>query len=319
MTKLQEKIKSHFPHLNLQFDFMLSKITYFKVGGPAEVFVELKEEQELIDLLSFCRENKIKHLIIGGASNVIVADDAIKGIVIKYINSDISKVIEDDNFSIIEANSGIKMPILVSTTVKWGLTGLELFLGVPGMLGGAIYNNAHYLSDLISEHVYSVKVLDCDGKVIWVSAENCGFRYDHSRFQNSGEIIMAARFKLKHGDPAESQELIKKATEYRAKTQPLGMPSSGCIFQNVPNNDQLKKQFPQFVEKEFVPSGFLIDQAGLKNSKQGNIEVSDKHAAFMVNLGGGTTNDLRKLIHKVKDKVKEKFGVELKEEVFYIE
>lgn len=318
MTALYEKLKNSFPDLSFQVNFLMSQITYFKVGGPAQVFVEARREKEFVNLIKFCRKNDFTFTILGGASNVVVADEGIKGLVIRYINDDLEVLERLGDFNIIKVDAGAKMSLLVSKTVELGLTGLEYFLGVPGLLGGAIYNNAHYLSDLIGEHVKAVKVLNKAGEVLWLDHHECEFAYDNSRFQRSGEIILEVKFKLKKGEKETSQELIKNATKHRAKTQPLGLPSSGCIFQNVPNNDHLKKLFPQFADNEFVPGGFLIDQAGLKGEKQGGIEVSEKHAAFFVNNGNGTTTDLQKLILKVKMRVKERFGVELKEEVFFI-
>ena len=318
MSNFQEKLRRAFPSLGFKSNFSMSKITYFKVGGPAEVFVEVDKERDLIELVKFCRRESLPLTILGGASNVIVADEGVRGLVLRYTNDSVEVLKKEGEFTFVEASSGMKMSLLVSKVVELGLTGLEYFLGVPGLLGGAVYNNAHYLSDLIGEHIESVKVLDKDGQVLWLSHEECDFAYDNSRFQDSGEIILKVRFKLKSGNKEVSQNLIKKATQYRAKTQPLGMPSSGCIFQNVPNNSYLKELFSQFSDKDFVPGGFLIDQAGLKGEKEGDVEVSEKHAAFFVNNGDGTSHDLRKLISKVKRRVKEKFGVELEEEVFHL-
>jgi UDP-N-acetylmuramate dehydrogenase len=189
---------------------------------------------------------------------------------------------------------------------------------VPGTLGGAVYNNAHYLSDLISEHINRVLVIDRQGQEKWLSKAECDFKYDYSRFQKTKEIILAAEFSLSLGNPQESQARIREATLYRAQTQPLGMPSSGCIFQNVPNDPNLQKLFPQFAERSHVPGGFLIDQAGLKGERVGDVEVSQKHAAFFVNHGTGTSEQVEELVTKVKQRVKAKYGVELHEEVFYL-
>jgi UDP-N-acetylmuramate dehydrogenase len=210
------------------------------------------------------------------------------------------------------------MATLVAQSVNWGLTGLEYFLGVPGSLGGAVVNNAHYLSALISQHIVRVHVVQPDGELVWLSAAASEFGYDHSRFQHSKEIVVAVEFLLQSGTKAESQALIAQATHYRATTQPLGIPSSGCIFQNTPNTTQLQQLFPQFAQKTHVPGGFLIDQAGMKGTRVGALEVSHKHAAFIVNHGGGTAKDLLSLIALIKTTVKARFGVDLVEEVFFL-
>lgn len=319
MTQVQEKIKTSFAHLNPKFDHVLAPYTYFKIGGPAEVFIVITTKQDLIALLQFCIKQKITYRLLGGASNVVVSDSGVPGVAIQTQHQDF-KVLDKkvDNKQLVYADSGLKTSLLVKKCIDHNLGGLEYFLGVPGCVGGAILNNAHYLQDLIGTHVYRVEVMDKQGSVFWVRHDQCQFGYDTSRFQKTKEIILSAEFVLHQGSKQKSMELVKKATQYRAQTQPLGMPSSGCVFQNVPNNDQLRKQFPQFADKPFVPGGFLIDQAGLKGTTVGDIEVSHKHAAFFINKGKGTADDLMKLIDLVKSRVKQKFGVELQEEVFFI-
>ncbi|HEX7017450.1 MAG TPA: UDP-N-acetylmuramate dehydrogenase [Patescibacteria group bacterium] len=319
MTNLQQQLKDHFPGFNFKYDFPLASLTYSKIGGPAEVYIELKDRRKIIELVKFCRHNQIKLTILGGASNVIVADEGIDGVTLSLANDEVkvtSEIIDDKE--VIEVGAGVKTALLVRQTVDLGYTGLEYFLGVPGKLAGAIYNNAHYLQDLVGEHVTAVEVITVKGETRWLSQAECEFSYDYSRFHHTQEVILTVRFALAKGNKEESLAKIKEATLYRAQTQPLGMPSSGCIFQNTPNNDHLRQLFPQFAERSHVPGGFLIDQAGLKGEREGDLEVSHKHAAFFVNHGHGTAADLQKLITKVKQRVKDKFGVELEEEVFYL-
>jgi len=233
------------------------------------------------------------------------------------------QLIKDENYSvksshILLADSGIKTSDLVNKSVKMGLTGLEPFFGVPGRLGGAIYNNSHFQSELIGDYISRVQVFTVDNIVIWLTQEECQFSYDHSRFQSSGEIILKAEFKLTAGDKEKSKQIIRDSMMYRSKTQPLHLPSSGCIFKNVENNSVLQEQFPQFAQKSHVSAGFLIDQAGLKGMREGDIEVSPVHASFMVNHGQGKASDVKKLVETVKNTVKDKFEVELKEEIFWL-
>lgn len=319
MTNTQEKLQLAFPDLSWQFDIPLAPFTYMKIGGPAEALVTLKSTQEIIDVTTFCRAQSIPLTILGGASNVIVSDSGVAGLVIRVANESLEKTHTEGEYTFITAGAGMKMAPLVAKTVAMGLTGLEYFLGVPGTLGGAIYNNAHYLQDLIGEHVSAVHISNQKGKTTWIPAKDCEFAYEHSRFQNTNEVILEAEFKLKKGDSQKSQEKIKHATEYRANTQPLGIPSSGCIFQNLPNSKKLQNTFPDFADKAYVPGGYIIDQAGLKGTKIGGIRVSQKHAAWFENDGTGTSDDVKALVTKVKDTVKTKFDVELQEEVFYIE
>jgi len=321
MVEKLKTLATTLPNLKWFFEYPLADQTYFKVGGPADAYVAVKTMAELTQVLTAGRQLEVPMTIIGGASNVIVADAGVRGLVIHLTHDSVTPILDAHGKILgLRAGSGIKMAVLVAQMVKFGLTGLEYFLGVPGTLGGAIYNNAHYLSHLIGEHVSQVLVVDRKtGQETWLTQAECDFNYDHSRFQTSGEVIVEVEFKLQVGEPAASQALIKESIQYRAATQPLGEPSSGCIFQNAPNTEMLRQRFPQFAEQTHVPGGFLIDQAGLKGAHEGQIEVSHKHAAFMINKGHGTSADLQKLITKVKSSVKTQFGVDLQEEVFYLQ
>jgi UDP-N-acetylmuramate dehydrogenase len=318
MTTLQKQLTTTFPDLPFQLDYDLSKQTYFKVGGHAEIYLELADRELIIALVKYIQDKQLKLTIFGGGSNVIVADEGIQGLVLKLTNDDFTVLEKQADKTKVQAGSGLKTALLVRQTVDAGLTGLEYFLGVPGNLGGAVYNNAHYLQELLSEHISQVEIINKQGEAEWLSQKDCQFDYDASRFQTSHEVILQVEFALTIGSKEESQEKIRQATLYRAQTQPLGLPSSGCIFQNTPNTPELKKRFPQFADRSHVPGGFLIDQAGLKGEREGDIEVSDKHAAFFVNLGQGKASDIKKLINRVKSTVKQKFGVELREEVFWL-
>ncbi len=312
--ELEQTLTQQFPAFPWQFKYSLANRTYFKLGGETDAYVELSEKNEVAALVAFCQDHHIKLTMLGGASNVIVADEGVEGVVLHLTNDEVT-----DTSTGVIAGAGIKTALLVRKTVDLGYTGLEYFLGVPGTLGGATYNNAHYLQDLVGEHINRVEVITRDGSIHWLSHEECGFGYDYSNFQETKEIIFAVEFKLNRGDKDSSMQLIREATEYRARTQPLGLPSSGCIFQNTPNTPELQARFPQFKDRSHVPGGFIIDQAGLKGTRIGDVEVSDKHAAFMINKGQGTAAQLKQLVTLVKERVKAEFGVELQEEVFYLQ
>ena len=317
---LEQIFKQNFPSLNFLFNYPLSSKSYFKIGGNAEVFYSVKNRQEAVDLLSFCQKQNIKFYILGGASNVIIADEGLSGLVLSLDFKELEIISETDRELVIRADAGMKTAYLVAQTANRGGSGLEGFIGVPGTLGGAIYNNAHYLDNLIGNHIKEVETFDVKkGEIVVFSHENCEFAYEKSVFQkNKDLLIFSAVFVLKKDDPEKIKGIIKDSMERRESRQPLNMPSCGCVFQNPRNTDELKKLFPQFSEAEFIPSGFLIEQAGLKGIKEGDIQVSEKHAAFFVNLGHGKASDVKKLVAKVKAVVLEKFNVILKEEVFYL-
>lgn len=317
MTRLQLQLQQVFPDYHFDFDLVMAEKTYFKLGGPAEAYIELSDKNKIAALVSWCQKNQVKFKLLGGGSNIIVADAGVSGLLIKVVFAEIELIDAGDPGKFL-IGAGAKTAVAVRKTIDQGYAGLEYFLGVPGTIGGAVYNNAHYLEALIGQYISRVEVITSTGEFIWLDQAECEFAYDSSRFQQSKEIIYQIEFTLAKGDQAASLALVKQATEYRAKTQPLGLPSSGCIFQNVPNNEHLRRLFPQFANREHVPGGFLIDQAGLKGANEGDIEVSEKHAAFFINRGKGTAQQVQQLIARVKSTVKAKFDVDLKEEVFWL-
>ena len=322
MSKNQELLKAAFPDLNLSFDLSLAPKTYFKIGGSAEIFYRVKDLALAKKLLHFCETEQIPWTIIGGASNVVIADEGISGLVLQLAFNDFIIFNRSQKEATVEAQAGIKTSVLVMEAAKLGYTGLEGFIGVPGYLGGAIYNNAHYLDQLIGDYIEEVTVFHVKkNEELIFSREKCAFAYEKSIFQtDKNYVILSAKFKLKKANPRLIKEKIVTAQAKRTSTQPLNLPSSGCIFQNPKNTSLLKEKFPQFKDKEFIPAGFLIDQAGLKGEQIGQIQVSPKHAAFLVNLADSPASDkdVKKLISLIKEKIKNKYQVDLKEEVFYL-
>jgi UDP-N-acetylmuramate dehydrogenase len=321
MTTTQQLIEQHFGRLQPKFDFVLAPLTYMKIGGPAEVFVELNSTQDIIEVISFCNEQKIKITVLGGSSNIIVSSQGLSGVVLSLNNQDYQVLTQEltDGRSVVRVGTGFRTGLFVRKTVDDGLKGLEYFLGVPGKLGGAIYNNAHYLSDLIGSHIYRVQVVHPDGQTEWLTQAKCQFAYDYSIFHERKDVLIEAEFALFPGNKEESMKLIREATLYRAETQPLGEPSSGCYFRNTPNTSVLQERYPQYQTRKEFPAAFLIDQAGLKGKKVGGVSVSHKHAAFFINDGTGTSEDVRQLAKIVKESVNQQFGVQLAEEVFFLE
>lgn len=320
LTYTQQLIRQHLGRLKPEFDYPLAPLTYFKIGGPAEVFLDLKQRGEIIEVVQFCLQHQLKLTVLSGASNVLISSDGITGVVIRTANEEYAlRPGEEDGKRVVTASAGLRTGPFVRQTIDDGLAGLEYFLGVPGRLGGAIYNNAHYLADLIGDHVLRVEVITRQGEVKWLSQAECQFGYDRSVFHHTHDTILTIEFGLLAGDHATSMARVKEATLYRAQTQPLGEPSSGCYFKNTANTPLLKARFAQFAERRECPSAFLIDQAGLKGTRVGDIEISSKHAAFFVNKGMGTSDQVKELAELVKQKVRAEFGVELEAEVFYLE
>lgn len=301
------QLSAAFPALKFQQNEPLSHHTYMKTGGPAEFFVQVQTKIDLSDLVSWCEKHHRKYVILGGASNVLAPDEGLQGLVIKNLsNSTRIKKINDTLFEL-EVDSGVQTNILVRKAIDESLEGLEYFLGVPGTVGGAIYNNSHYMNQLIGDYVSEIDVIGHDGTVKTYVKKDLQFAYDYSIIQETKETILSVRFRLRKGDKAVLEERAREATRKRASTQPLGVPSTGCMFKNPMMSDGTRGH-----------AGRLIDQAGLKGSRIGDAVVSDKHANFILNTGHASTSDILRLVEQVQSTVKDKFGVELHREVFVL-
>lgn len=307
--------------MNIQTQVNLAKHTYFKLGGPADYFVEAKTKTELIEAVRYALEHKLPYLVLGGGSNILVGDQGFRGLVIKNRTSEVKikgfaggveKGKLDLKEAIVQADSGVTANYLIRYTLDEGLSGLEDMLGLPGTVGGAVYNNSHHLDKLWGDHIVEVEVLDLEGKIKKYTQKECQFAYDYSIFHNTKETILSASFQLKRGDKTKLWEVATAAVKRRSTTQPLGLPSSGCMFKNISLADRMRLGVPT------QSAGYLIDKAGLKGLSVGGAKVSDVHANFIVNDGTAKASDVNELVTLVKSKVKEKFGVDLVEEVILI-
>lgn len=299
----------------------LAKHTYFKLGGPADLLYEAKTREELLTAVQSAILYKIPYLVIGGGSNILVADIGFRGLVVKNKTSGIQlkgfaggveKGRLDLKEAIVLADSGVPANLLIRYTLDQGLAGLEDMLGLPGTVGGAVYNNSHHLDKLFGEHILEVEAVSTEGKIKKYTQKDLQFSYDYSIFHKTKEIILSASFQLKRGDKDQLWEVANAAVKRRATTQPLGIPSSGCMFKNIPLSDTMRLGLPT------SSAGYLIDKAGLKGERVGGASVSELHANFIVNDGTATSQDVHQLVQIIKAKIKDKFGVDLELEVIFI-
>lgn len=286
----------------------LAAFTAFKVGGPADWFLETRSADEMATALRLAREAGIPVTILGGGSNVLIGDRGIRGLVIRPKGG----AIEQSDASHVRADAGVTINALVRWTINRGLAGLEAWAGTPGTVGGAVYGNAHFGGRLIGDLIDRVELAAIDGATRIVPCEELEFGYDRSRLQRTREVLLRAWFRVGRGDPAALRATARASLVYRKQTQPLDTPSAGCIFQNP---DPLDGRLPAGI----APSaGALIDRAGLKGHAVGGARVSAAHANFIVNEGGATAADIRALVRECRDRVRERFGVELREEIVYL-
>jgi UDP-N-acetylmuramate dehydrogenase len=204
--------------------------------------------------------------------------------------------------------------VTINGLVRWliarGLAGLEAWAGTPGPVGGGVHGNAHWGGRLLSEHLDDVRLWSA-GTVIAVPAREMKFGYDRSRLQESGEVLLSARFMVTPGDPAALRETARASLAYRKRTQPLASPSAGCIFQNPAADVVVPADIPR-------SAGALVDRAGLKGAREGGAMVSPRHANFIVNDGTATAADIRGLVERCRTAVRDRFGVELLNEIVYM-
>lgn len=277
----------------------LSEHTYFKLGGPADLFTVVKNAQELGHAVRSAEDCIVPWFILGGGSNILVGDLGIRGLVIK--NEAIKLAA---NGKRVTAESGAPIASLVSFAIEHGLSGLEPFMSLPGTVGGALYNNSHYRpeeQELIGNVVESAELYR-QGHIETVNAEWFHFKYDYSKLQEGKALVLSVTFLLHPGEKEQMRERALEMVKRRNDRQPVGLACSGCVFQNVAR----------------TPASKLIDMAGLKGLHVGGAYVSDKHANFIINDGSATVADVLELIDVVKKKVKEKLGVELRAEIFKV-
>lgn len=294
----------------------MSVHTTFKIGGPADLFFKAHNIEELTKVVKLCQKLKIPYFVLGRGSNILVSDKGFPGLVIQNKSSQI-KVLRykgqigegktQEATALIEVDSGVGLNRLVRYTIEESLSGLEVFLSIPGSVGGAIKINAHFRperNEFIGNFVYRARLLSLKGDIKEATRDYFKFGYDKSVLRKSGEILLSVVFQL---DKVSDKKLLwkkaQKAVDYRELRQPVGMACSGCIFKNPP---------------KFRGAGFLIDQAGFKGTRVGGAKISERHANFIINTGGATAKDVVELIKLCQKKIKDIFGVILKEEIEYI-
>jgi UDP-N-acetylmuramate dehydrogenase len=292
----------------LKANMPLTPLTTFKVGGPAEWFIELRDGDEVRRLIDVSRAAGIPVTILGGGSNVLVADAGVKGVVARVRGGDVRLVGPET----VRADAGVTINGLVRWTITHGLAGLEAWAGTPGTVGGAIFGNAHFQGRTIGEIVRAVVLVTPDAAVVEVPAERMAFAYDYSRLHRTREVVLSADFAVTAGEPEALRAVARASLAFRKRTQPLALASAGCVFQNPdPVRDGLPPGLP-------ASAGALVDRAGLKGASEGGARVSPTHANFIVNEGHATAADVRRLVERCKTAVRQRFGVELKEEIVYL-
>lgn len=289
-------------------DAPLAPLTTLRIGGPADVLIDVREAEELAALVALARDCGVPLTVLGGGSNVLVSDRGVRGAVLRLSLTALAQPSPER----VRAGAGVTMNGLVRWTIGRGLAGLEAWAGTPGTVGGAIYGNAHYRGHNISEVVTGVGLIDPSGRVTAVPRGEMGFAYDTSRLRVTREIVAWAEFAMTAGAPDALRQVARQSLADRKRTQPVASASAGCIFQNPdPERDPIPRGLPP-------SAGALVDRAGLKGHRIGGARVSPLHANFFVNESRATAADLRALIDLARAAVRDQFGIELREEIVYL-
>ena len=292
----------------LQLDVPLAPYTTFRIGGPADVLYDATSAAELASAITAARAAGIPCFVLGLGANILVGDLGVRGFVIRN-RADAITIDADGR---VRAESGATIAELIRRTVAAGWSGLEHYIGIPSTVGGAVWQNLHFLSPapdrartlFIEEVVTAVDILMPDGTRQLVDHAAMRFGYDLSRLHGTGEVALAVEFQLTRGDQSAMQRILQENLGWRGARHPWleFHPSAGSIFKKI----------------EGVGAGRLVDQCGLKGFRVGNAQISHGHANIIVNLGDASAADVRALITHAQDAVKLRFDQQLEPEIGFI-
>lgn len=274
----------------------MSRHTSFKIGGPADMFVQPASAEELWRVLGVAREERVPFFVIGNGSNLLVSDEGFRGMII-HTGGNLKEISVED--TIIHAQAGAKLSAVARAALDHGLTGLEFAAGIPGSLGGAVSMNAGAYGGEMKDILLDVEVITEEGERRVVPAEDMDLSYRHSVVFDRHYVVVSARMKLMPGDPEQIKARMDELALARKEKQPLEYPSAGSTFKRP----------------EGYFAGKLIQDAGLKGYTVGGAQVSEKHSGFVVNKGNATAEEVLFLIRQVQKKVKQQFDVDLEPEV----
>lgn len=282
-------------NIDIRFNEPMSAHTSLKIGGPADVAL-FPDETSLPELIKILTGEGIPYVVIGGGTNVLVKDRGINGAVI--FTSKMNNITLNAERSTPNAEAGCSLQKVINLCIEHGLSGMEGLVGIPGSMGGAIAGNAGSFGYEIKDVVKSVNLLMPDGDIKESSASDICFQYRSAKIP-SDSIILSAVLSLRKDEPFEIKKRFTEFINEKKSKQPVSKPSAGCVFKNPKD----------------IAAGRLIDDAGCKGMRVGDIEVSPMHANFFINTGKGTADDFLRLMDIVSKKVKEKFGIVLEPEI----
>lgn len=275
------------------FNAPLKDYTSFRIGGPADVLVEPADVDDVARLVRQTKAQKLRLFVVGG-TNLLIRDKGIRGVVVHLGKL---RAIREEPGAVLYAEGGVGMPTLIGYAIRHSLAGLEWAAGIPGTVAGCVVMNAGTRLGEMKDSVKAVRLVNRKGEIIDIPASEIPFAYRRATLPAG--IVVGVWVQLKAGVRAEVEKVVKEYLHYRRDTQPLTLPSAGCVFKNPPKDS----------------AGRVIDLAGLKGAQVGDAQVSDKHANFIVNQGQASAKDVLALIRKVRAAVARRTGVKLELEL----
>lgn len=275
--------------------------TTFKTGGPAELFIIPRDEDELKQILCLCSDTDTDYFVLGKGSNLLVSDDGIRNKAVIYIGENFGYIKEIDDCTF-EAGAGASVASVCKYALSKSLSGLEFAYGIPGSVGGAAFMNAGAYGGEVKDVIRLCKHISSDGEVGEFSVDELDFSYRHSVYSKGGYVITGVVFRLEKGDRSEIEEAMHDFISRRKDKQPLEYPSAGSVFKRP----------------EGYFAGALIEQSGLKGKRIGGAMVSEKHAGFIINYDNATTEDVVNLIKYCQKTVKDNFSVDMETEIQFV-
>jgi UDP-N-acetylmuramate dehydrogenase len=305
------------PSLQVSTCVPLSRYTRFGIGGPADIYAETSDVEAFIAAMAIARESELDFVVIGGGTNLIVSDAGFRGVVLRFVAERLmaagDRVVSD---------AGAVLQDLVDFAIDRGLKGLETLAGIPGSVGAAVYGNAGAYGHSISERVYKVRFLD-GGQVRVFDREECEFQYRESIFKDHKEwIILSTELILEASDSAVLQKTASDILKVRNEKFPPTMKCAGSIFKNfllaeLPAAVAAAVPAPVIREGK-VAAAYFLEQVGAKGMVHGDIHIASYHANLIYNGGEGTARELCDVIGELKTRVRDRFGIEVEEEVQYV-
>lgn len=318
------KLKKILPELKR--NVLLKHHTTFNIGGPANYFLVADERAQIMKALKAAKKLGLPAFILGGGSNILASDKGFDGLIIKIKSKDKKlKARKIKEYFAIEAKAGMDVKDLVRFSANNSLSGLEWAGGLPGTLGGAVRGNAGAFGGEIKDAVFEVKALDSGLNFRKLSNKECQFSYRSSIFKEKNWVVLSATLFFKKHDKKSIWQIAKDHMKYRKDRHPLDLPNAGSIFKNCDVeqfSEVHKKDLLSVVKKDpfpVVPVAYLLSEAGLKGKTVGGAQVSQKHPNFIVNIGKAKAADVLEIIGINKKNIKEKYGVDLEQEVQFLE